>query len=84
MDDSGSNDEFSELADDLDRVIGGKSFKKRRYKKKSKTAEVEETPGTPIIEEPIIAAEFIPLGDEEIAKTGKGLLNARVIFVMGG
>jgi len=65
----------------LDRLIAGKSFKKRRYKKKAKKQ--EEPPKTPVMEEDIIAEEFIPLGDNEIAKTGKGLLNARVIFVIG-
>lgn len=83
---SGEDSEYDELAegvDDLSRVLEGKPIKLRRKKKKKKEDEDEE-PKTPIHEEPIVAEEFVPLLDDSIAKTdGKGLLNVRVIFVIG-
>lgn len=83
---SGEESEYDELAegvDDLSRVVEGKPIKLRRRKKKKKEDEDEE-PKTPIYEQPIVAEEFVPLLDDSIAKTdGKGLLNVRVIFVIG-
>ena len=86
--DSGEDSEYDELAegvDDLSRVVEGKPIKLRRRKKKKTEDENEnEEPKTPVYEEPIIAEEFVPLLDDTIAKTdGKGLLNVRVIFVIG-
>lgn len=67
----------------MSRVVEGKPIKLRRRKKKKKEDEDEE-PKTPIYEQPIVAEEFVPLLDDSIAKTdGKGLLNVRVIFVIG-
>lgn len=75
-------DELAEAVDDLSRVVDGKPIKLRRRKKKKK--EEDEEPKTPIYEQPIVAEEFVPLMDDTIAKTdGKGLLNVRVIFVIG-
>ena len=63
-------------------MVEGKSIKLRRRKKKKE--EEDEEPRTPIYEVPIVAEEFVPLVDDSIAKTeGKGLLNVRVIFVIG-
>ena len=82
---SGEDSEYDELAegvDDLSRVVDGKPIKLRRRKKKKK--DEDEQPRTPIYEQPIVAEEFVPLMDDTIAKTeGKGLLNVRVIFVIG-
>lgn len=62
--------------------MDGKPIKLRRRKKKKK--EEDEEPRTPIYEQPIVAEEFVPVMDDSIAKTeGKGLLNVRVIFVIG-
>ena len=67
----------------MSRVVEGKPIKVRRRKKKKKEDENEE-PKTRVYEELIVAEEFIPLQDDTIAKTdGKGLLNVRVIFVIG-
>lgn len=75
-------DELAEGVEDLSRIIEGKPIKLRRKKKKKQ--EEEEQPRTPIYEQPIVAEEFVPLMDDTIAKTaGKGLLNVRVIFVIG-
>lgn len=75
-------DELAEGVEDLSRIIEGKPIKLRRKKKKKQE---EEQPRTPIYEQPIVAEEFVPLMDDTIAKTdGKGLLNVRVIFVIGG
>ena len=61
----------------------GKPIKLRRRKKEKKEDEDKE-PKNPVYEEPIVAEEFVPLLDDSIAKTdGKGLLNVRVIFVIG-
>ena len=83
---SGEDSEYDELTegvDDLSRVVEGKPIKLRRKKKKKKEDENEE-PKTPVYEVPIVAEDFIPLQDDTIAKTdGKGLLNVRVIFVIG-
>ena len=69
--------------DDLSRVVDGKPIRLRRKKKKRKEEE-DEYPRNPVFEQPIVAEEFIPLMDDSIAKTdGKGLLNVRVIFVIG-
>ena len=63
-------------------MVEGKPIKLRR-KKKKKQPEAEES-RSPVFEQPIVAEEFIPLMDDSIAKTdGKGLLNVRVIFVIG-
>ena len=86
---SGEESEYDELAeavDDLSRIVEGKPIKLRRRKKKKKEEEHEEEKyrGPPVYEEPIVAEELVPLMDETIAKTGgKGLLNVRVIFVLG-
>lgn len=81
-----SDSEYDELAEgvnDLSRIIEGKSIKLRRKKKKKQ--DEEEQPRTPVDEHPIVAEEFVPLLDDTIAKTdGKGLLNVRVVFVIGG
>ncbi|KAJ7339397.1 hypothetical protein OS493_005792 [Desmophyllum pertusum] len=83
---SGEDSEYDELAegvDDLTRIAEGKPIKLRRRKKKKK--DEDEEPRTPIYEPQIISEEFVPLMDDSIAKTdGKGLLNVRVIFVIGG
>ena len=64
-------------------MVEGKPIKLRR-KKKKKQPEAEEESRSPVFEQPIVAEEFIPLMDDSIAKTdGKGLLNVRVIFVIG-
>lgn len=77
-------DDLAEAVDDLSRVVEGKPIKLRR-KKKKKQPEAEEESRSPVFEQPIVAEEFIPLMDDSIAKTdGKGLLNVRVIFVIGG
>lgn len=74
-------DELTEGVEDLSRIIEGKPIKLRRKKKKKQE---EEQTRTPIYEQPIVAEEFVPLMDDTIAKTdGKGLLNVRVIFVIG-
>ena len=74
-------DELAEGVEDLSRIIEGKPIKLRRKKKKKQE---EEQTRTPIYEQPIVAEEFVPLMDDTIAKTdGKGLLNVRVIFVIG-
>ena len=82
---SGEDSEYDELAegvDDLTRIAEGKPIKLRRRKKKKK--DEDEEPRTPIYEPQIISEEFVPLMDDSIAKTdGKGLLNVRVIFVIG-
>lgn len=87
---SGEDSEYDELAegvDDLSRVLEGKPIKLKRRKKKKTEDENEnenEEPKTPVYEQPIVAEEFVPLQDDTIAKTdGKGLLNVRVIFVIG-
>lgn len=84
---SGDDSEYDELAeamDDLSRVVDGKPIRLRRKKKKRKEEE-DEYSRNPVFEQPIVAEEFIPLMDDSIAKTdGKGLLNVRVIFVIGG
>lgn len=85
---SGEDSEYDELAegvDDLSRVLEGKPIKlKRRKKKKTEDENENEEPKTPVYEQPIVAEEFVPLQDDTIAKTdGKGLLNVRVIFVIG-
>ena len=68
----------------MSRVVEGKPIKLRRRKKKNKEDENEEPKTPAVYEEPIVAEEFIPLQDDTIAKTdGKGLLNVRVIFVIG-
>lgn len=60
-----------------------KPIKLRRRKKKKQQQE-EEEPGSLVFEQPIVAEEFVPLMDDTIAKTdGKGLLNVRVVFVIG-
>lgn len=83
---SGDDSEYDELAeavDDLSRVVDGKPIRLRRKKKKRKEEE-DEYSRNPVFEQPIVAEEFIPLMDDSIAKTdGKGLLNVRVIFVIG-
>ena len=57
-------------------------MKLRRRKKKKQ--QDEEKPRSLVFEQPIVAEEFVPLMDDSIAKTdGKGLLNVRVIFVIG-
>ena len=62
--------------------MDGKPIKLRRRRKKKQ--EEDEKPRTPIYEQPIVAEEFVPLMDDTIAKTdGKGLLNVRVVFVIG-
>lgn len=77
------SDDLAEAVDDLSRVVEGKPIKLRRKKKKQ--PQPEEKPRSPVFEQPIVAEEFIPLMDDTIAKTdGKGLLNVRVIFVIGG
>ena len=80
-----SDSEYDELAEgvnDLSRIIEGKPIKLRRKKKKKQ--DEEEQPRTPVDEHPIVAEEFVPLLDDTIAKTdGKGLLNVRVVFVIG-
>lgn len=76
-------DELAEAVDDLSRVVDGKPIKLRRKKKKKQ--QDEEEPRSLVYEQPIVAEEFVPLMDDSIAKTdGKGLLNVRVIFVIGG
>jgi len=76
-------DELTEAVDDLSRIVDGKPIKLRRRKKKKQ--EEEEEPRSLVNEQPIVAEEFVPLMDDTIAKTdGKGLLNVRVIFVIGG
>ena len=51
---------------------------------KKRKEEEDEYSRNPVFEQPIVAEEFIPLMDDSIAKTdGKGLLNVRVIFVIG-
>ena len=63
--------------------MDGKPIKLRRRKKKKQQQE-EEEPGSLVFEQPIVAEEFVPLMDDTIAKTdGKGLLNVRVVFVIG-
>ncbi|XP_048587761.1 adenylate kinase isoenzyme 5 isoform X3 [Nematostella vectensis] len=80
---SGYEDDLADAVDDLGRVVDGKPVRRRMKKKKKKKNEEEAR--TPVYEETIVSNEFIPLCDDEIAKTkGKGLLNARVIFVIGG
>jgi len=75
-------DELAEAVDDLSRIVDGKPIKLRRRKKKKQ--EEEEEPRSLVNEQPIVAEEFVPLMDDTIAKTdGKGLLNVRVIFVIG-
>ncbi|PFX19436.1 Adenylate kinase isoenzyme 5 [Stylophora pistillata] len=84
---SGDDSEYDDLAeavDDLSRVVDGKPIRLRRKKKKKKEEE-DEYSRNPVFEQPIVAEDFIPLMDDSIAKTdGKGLLNVRVIFVIGG
>ena len=76
-------DELAEAVDDLSRIVDGKPIKLRRRRKK-KQQEKEEDPGSLVFEQPIVAEEFVPLMDDIIAKTdGKGLLNVRVVFVIG-
>lgn len=69
--------------EDLETVVSGKPIT-RHKKKKKKVDDNLYSNCFPANEEPIIAEEFVPLGDQSLAKTGgKGLLNARVIFVIG-
>ena len=80
-----SSDEFAEAVEDLENVVTGKPIRRRKKKKKK----VEEDANTytnrfPAEEDLILAQEFVPLGDQGLARTDrKGLLNARVIFVIG-